>query len=227
MAARGFNQQTMTIYMFPGQGADYRQFKNLTLDERFATVFIHYPVPHKGSDMREYACQLLDQIDTSRSVILLGVSLGGMLCTELTDLIHPERTIIISSAKCRSELPSRYQFMQDYPVYKALPKNLIKAGSLIAQPLFEPDRKHGKATFKAMLRDKDPAFLKRTISMIVNWDRISFSDQIVHIHGNNDHTLPLKKVSAQYIIKDGSHMMVFTRAAEISAIVNHILSSIE
>ena len=74
-----------------------------------------------------------------------------------------------------------------------------------------------------MLNDKDPLFLKRTVAMIIQWERDEYRNDIVHIHGDNDHTLPSKNVEYNYLIQNGSHMMVYTRAEEISALVNKIL----
>ncbi len=222
----GSNCVSMNVYLFPGQGADYRLFNNMVLPQGYDTVHIHYPVPEKGMSMKDYALSLLPQIDTTQPMVLIGVSLGGMLCTELTDILHPEKTLIISSAKCRSELPGRFTFMRGFPVYKAVPRQWIKTGSYVAQPLVEPDRKNGKETFVAMLRDKDPRFMKRSIDLIIKWDRTTYDESIVHIHGNNDSTLPLRFVKARYVIDGGSHMMVFTRASEINEIIDKELSPI-
>jgi hypothetical protein len=87
----------------------------------------------------------------------------------------------------------------------------------------EPDRKYDKETFKDMLKKKDAAYLKRTADMIVTWERDSYPYSIIHIHGNADHTIPIKNVSCDYIIKDGSHMMVLSRAEEISGIFAEVL----
>ena len=74
-----------------------------------------------------------------------------------------------------------------------------------------------------MLKAKDPLYLKRTVDMIINWDRTSFPDNIVHIHGDEDQTIPLKNVRYDYLIKEGSHMMVLTRADEINLLLSYIL----
>jgi surfactin synthase thioesterase subunit len=67
--------------------------------------------------MYSYAKKLSHQIDTTQPFILIGVSLGGMLATEMTDFIQPEKTIIISSAKNKYELPHRYRFQNIVPIY--------------------------------------------------------------------------------------------------------------
>ena len=210
-------------YLIPGQGADYRLFSNLKLKEKYDTVYIHFTTPPRKCYLKDYAKLLLKQIDTSENFILIGVSIGGMIATEITEIASPMQTIIISSAKCRQELPHRYRFMRILPLHQFVPAWLYKAGAQIAQPLVEPDRKHGKYIFKAMLKAKNSQFLKRTAKMIINWERDTYQKNIIHIHGDNDHTLPLRKVKTNYIVKDGSHMMVLTKADEINKLLNEIL----
>ncbi|MEQ9188628.1 MAG: alpha/beta hydrolase, partial [Cryomorphaceae bacterium] len=91
------------------------------------------------------------------------------------------------------------------------------------QPIVEPDRKKEKETFKAMLDAKDPLFLKRTIGMIIHWERDTNTTEVIHIHGDRDHTLPIKHVEYDYLIKGGSHMMTLTRADELSQLLADIL----
>ncbi|MBA7548910.1 hypothetical protein ES705_41378 [subsurface metagenome] len=213
----------MKAYLFPGQGSDHRLFQNLHLNDTFDIIHIQYPVPDRKMSMKDYARLLADQIDTTEKYVLIGVSLGGMICTEMNDFLKPEKTILISSAKRRKELPGFYRFMKYFPVYRIIPKNMIKGVSFVAQPFFEPDRKNGKKIFVSMLRDLDPTFLKRSINMIVRWDRTEYSDLIVHFHGDNDHTLPIKNIQTDHVIEDGSHLMVFTRGDELSSLINDIL----
>lgn len=211
------------VYLIPGQGADYRLFDNLSIDSTFDAVKINWVVPEKGMTMRDYSMKLAEQIDTTGKFSLIGVSLGGMISTELSEILHPDKVIIISSAKCRKELPKRYLFMRRVPINRIVPKRWYKWGARIAQPLFEPDRKAGKETFVAMLKDKDPQFLKRTVNIIVNWDGENCKSEIIHIHGDNDHTIPVKNVEADYIIENGSHMMTYTRGEELSILINKLL----
>ncbi|NOQ74998.1 MAG: alpha/beta hydrolase [Crocinitomix sp.] len=175
--------------------------------------------------MRAYAEKLAEQIDQSQPFILIGASLGGMLATEMTAFIKPKCTIIISSAKNRRELPFRYRFQKHFPVYKLVPAVLVKFGAKILQPLVELDRNKEKAIFKAMLNDKDPKFLSRTVHMIVNWKRTNYPENIIHIHGDNDHTLPIKNVNYDHLIEGGSHMMSLTRAMEINQLILDILTA--
>jgi esterase/lipase len=131
---------------------------------------------------------------------LLGVSLGGMICTELNEMLNPEKTIMISSAKNRKELPFRYKFQKIVPIYKLFPGQILLAGAKMLQPIVEPDRNKNKKTFKSMLGSKSPVYMKRTIGLIINWNRKTNLKPIIHIHGTKDHTIPIRKIkSVKYI----------------------------
>lgn len=216
-------QSVTIVYLFPGTGSDARLFSEIKLPEGFQAVNISYPVPAKKATMADYASVLAAQIDTSQPFVLLGVSIGGMLCTELAEQLQPVKTIIISSAKCRSELPRHYRFQHYIPLNKLFGARAIKLLSPAAQYVVEPDSRRNRATFKAMLHDKKPKFLKRAVNMIINWERTSYSPDIIHIHGQKDHTLPMKNLSPSIIVKNGSHMMTLTRGEEISELLRSIL----
>jgi len=212
------------IYLIHGQGSDSRLFSKLRLNADYDTVCLNLPLPEKGETMEHFAQKLIPEIDTTVPFILIGVSLGGMVAAELNDLLHPLQTILISSAKNRSELPGRYKFMRVIPLYKLFPAGFIKASSFIMQPLVEPDRKKEKALFKNMLHEKDSRFLKRSIPLIINWQKTDNNGkQLYHLHGRKDHTIPLRNIKSPQIVSGGSHMMVLTEAEFISEKINEIL----
>jgi len=209
------------IYLFPGQGADGRLFKYI--DFPYDTVHLEFPVPEKKTTLREYAHAFIPRIDTSRPFILIGVSLGGMICSELADTLEPDLTILISSAKYRDELPGRYRFQKTIPLNKIIPRGMTKWGAKVLAPLVEPARKQDTEFFNSMIEAKDPAYLKRTVNMVINWDKESYDDRIIHIHGDRDHTLPHRKVKYDFLVENGTHMMVFIRGDEISELINRII----
>jgi len=214
---------TLNVYLIPGQGADDRLFRNIILDERYELRHINYTTPQQGTTLPEYAKTLAEQIDIRYPFVLIGVSLGGMLAVEMNEFLSPEKTIIISSAKNRNELPGSYRFQRKIPLYKIISARLTKFGAKIMQPIVEPDRKKEKAIFKSMLNDKDPNFLKRTIEMIMNWERINYNEKIIHIHGERDKTIPIRNVQYDYKIDKGSHMITLTQGAEINDLLLKIL----
>ncbi len=217
----------MRVYLVPGQGADYRLFNNLHHGNDLDTIHVMYSIPEKGMSMAEYAKLLAVQIDASQPFAIIGTSLGGMLAVEMNDFLHPEKVIVISSAKCRDELPGRYKFQKAISIYKLFTGRGIKLGARIMQPIVEPDRRKEKETFKAMLKAKDPKFMKRSVSMIISWEREEYGENLIHIHGDSDHTLPLKNVRCNHVIANGSHMMTLTRGDEISELLKNLICTSE
>ena len=134
-----------------------------------------------------------------------------------------QKTILIASAKNRYELPYRYRFQRVIPIHKLVGKNAIKIGTRVLQPIVEPDRNVEKELFLSMLDQKNPEFMKRAVEMILLWDRETYSDKIVHIHGTNDKTLPIRYVDPQIVIKNGSHVMTLANPKVISKHINEIL----
>ena len=222
-----FCQSKEAIYLFPGQGSDYRIFSELTFDTSlFDVTVIEYTIPEKSITMQEYAKELSARIDTSGEFILIGVSLGGMICSELNECLNPSKTIIISSAKNRKELPFRYRFQRAVPLYKLFPRSVLLFGAKILQPIVEPDRKNYKKVFKSMLAAKNPVYMKRTIGMIIIWERVENSKKIYHIHGTSDHTIPFRNITdPDQVIENGSHMMTLTKAGEVSKALNEIIGN--
>lgn len=218
-----FSRNETTIYLFPGEGSDERIFSKIKFDTGYRVVHITLPTPEAGATMSEYARVISSQVDTNGKYIFIGVSLGGMICCELADYMNPEKIIIISSAKCRNELPFRYRFQSAVPINKLVPKRIIKSGARFLQPIVEPDRKLHEDIFNSMLKSKNPDYYKRTVDMILNWDREKINKNIIHIHGTNDHTIPVRNVKADYTIAGGSHMMTLTRGEEINKLIGMIL----
>jgi pimeloyl-ACP methyl ester carboxylesterase len=218
-------QAQHTLYLFPGQGSDSAIFSKMNFPDSFELKYMELMTPNNGEMMPEYAQRFVSQIDTSKSYSLIGVSYGGMVCSELADVLEPEKVILISSAKCASELPSRYRFQQNVPLNKIIPGSWYKGGALFLQPLVEPDRNIEKHTFIRMLNSKDKLYMKRAVDMIINWEKESYNENIIHIHGENDNTIPIRGVKPTIIVEGGSHMMALTRGEELGKlIVEQLLS---
>lgn len=220
----GWSQEKTDVYLFPGQGADCRLFAELKLDTtRFNPICLSYSSPMEYENMSQFASRIANQIDTTRNFYLIGVSLGGMIATEISHQLKPDKTIIISSAKNRKELPARYKFQKIVPIYDWIPPALLKKGALFLQPIVEPDRDKYKATFIDMLSSKTPLYFERTIALIVNWNRTETSANIIHIHGTKDHTIPIRNVVDPEAIQNGSHMMTLTKSQDINELLFKLL----
>ena len=212
-----------TVYLLPGQGADERLFNNITLDSQYVVKYIKYSIPDVNDNMHTFAHKMAQQIDTTEPFILIGTSFGGMLATEMNDFLSPEKVIIISSAKSQYELPKRYQRQKKNKLYKIVTPKMTKFGAIILQPIVEPDRIRENATFRSMLWDKNPRYMQQSVRLIIEWNRSDYNDNIIHIHGEKDRTVPIRNVDYDILIKKGSHMMTLTEGEYLSGILNELL----
>lgn len=213
----------MTIYFLPGLGADHRLFDGLTISGH-KVAHIRLPVPARYQTMREYAEEISKQIDTSEEFILIGVSLGGMIACELATITKPQKVILISSARNYQEIPAPYRFQGRTRINRIIPGWLLKYGAVALQGICESDSWKHRRFFRKMILAKPAIYYKRTVDMIVNWNRADSDPNIIHVHGTGDRTLPFKLVKPHHVIERGSHMMVYTRAREINQILNRILA---
>ncbi|CAN5636368.1 hypothetical protein BH10BAC3_BH10BAC3_19150 [soil metagenome] len=230
------------IYCISGLGADHRIFQKLKI-ENAELHFIEWELPAIDDTMRSYALKLARQIKHS-SVVLIGVSFGGMLATEISryyqqvkkdNLQNREtelkpnlvinRTILISSCKATEELPSLMKLAARMKVHKAVPYKLILGNNALNRFAFDLRSSEEELYLKRlMLEENNFTLIKRSIHLILNW-KAQLPVNIIHIHGTSDRLLTPRNVKPDYWIKDGGHFMVWNRAVEISAILNSLLKT--
>lgn len=210
------------IYLIPGTGANGELFEKLTI-EKYDTVWLEYLEPEKKENFSHYIDRMAAKIDTTQPYSIVGVSLGGMIATELAERLSPEEVIVIAGAKQKSELPNHYHLFRYMPLHRVIGGRAMIWGTQFMQPFFEPMSEQDEAKFKGMIREKSPFFIKSAVRWMINWDRKDYPPAIVHIHGDKDHTLPIKNIKADYLIKGGGHMITYSRAEEISEILNELL----
>lgn len=208
-----------TIYFLPGTGANGQLFKNISI-EKYDTVCLEYFEPYKNESFESYIERMASKIDTTERYSIIGVSLGGMIATELAEILDPEEVIIISSAKAQTELPNHYHLFRYLPIHYLIGGRSMIWGTKLLQPYFEPMEEEGEELFRAMLNEKSPHFIKSAVRWMIDWKRNEYRADIIHIHGDKDRTLPIKNITPDYTIKDGGHMIVYSQAEEISVLLN-------
>lgn len=209
------------IYILSGLGADERVFQLLDFSD-FAPVFIKWIIPEENESIENYANRLLAQIDTPNPLIL-GLSFGGMMATEIAKLMTVEKIILISSAKTNREIPFYYQLSGFLGIHKLIPTKVLKSSNVFTNWFFGANSTFEKQLLKEILHDTNPVFLKWAIHQIVDWKNIVSSENTYHIHGTADRILPINGVSCDVKIKGGGHLMTLTKPEEINEILKKIL----
>jgi hypothetical protein len=210
----------MTLYLIGGLGADERVFQYLTIQQH-PTKIINWIKPIQKESLTDYTYRLSEQIDTTYPFGLLGVSFGGIIAVELSKILKPQITILISSVELSSQLPMYFIKSARTGIVNLLPKTMIKPPSFIMHFIFGAVN---KKLLTKIINDTDPDFIKWAIDKIAHWQNETLLPKAIRIHGTNDKLIPLAGKAIE--IKDGTHFMIVDRAEEISAIVNDHMNQI-
>jgi pimeloyl-ACP methyl ester carboxylesterase len=210
----------MTLYFLSGLGADRRAFKFLTFPANTTIVFIDWITPHKNESLIDYAKRISQRIDTSSPFILIGMSFGGILATEIIEFVQPQKTILISSVTRRQELPFYYRLAGFLGANKLLPANVSNRANALTYWMFGIQNPEDKSLLKEILKSTDTRFSKWAINEILNWKRNTSPKNLIRIHGDEDRVLTIINFKPKYLLKAAGHFMVVNRASEISKILN-------
>jgi pimeloyl-ACP methyl ester carboxylesterase len=144
------------VFFISGLGADKRAFSFLDLSF-CQPIFIDWISPLENESLESYALRLRQQIQEEHPVVV-GVSFGGMLATEMAKADPLMKAIIIASNKSSDEFPAYLRLAKYLPIYKWLPEVLIKKAPL--HWILGVKEKEQKKLLCDIIADSNPAFLK-------------------------------------------------------------------
>jgi len=210
------------VYILSGLGADERVFRHLDFKDLDVT-FIQWIKPLANETITRYTQRINEQI-TSKNPILIGLSFGGIIATELAKIIPVEQLILISSLKTRAEIPFIYRLAGKLYLHRLIPYSFLKKDHALNRWLFGVIRKNDRELFKRVLADTDIDFLKWAINIIVTWKNTYLHSQLQHIHGTKDKLLPFKNAVKAIAIENGGHLMVLDKAKQVSEVLHQIIN---
>jgi hypothetical protein len=205
----------LKIYGIGGLGADKRVFDFLKLNYLF--VPIEWIEPNENESLKDYSIRLSKVIDAKSDFALIGVSFGGLVAVEISKVLKPRLTILISSAETKNELRPIYRRVGKSGLLNKLPRKLFDPPRNIAKFIFGTDN---KKLLNSILDDTDLKFAKWAVNELVNWDNLDQVENLVRIHGTKDKLIPWNSSEKAYLVKNGEHFMIVDRAVEISKIIN-------
>ena len=204
-----------TVYLLPGLGADHRLFQPL-LDLKLDIVPLDFIAPIKGESLPAYAARMAKLIDTSRPHILGGVSLGGIIASEIALITHPHKLLLISSVKNSREFPFYFRFGRYFPIHRLFSGNFLRK--------YAPRERYAGMTpsYRQILDDMraqaDTHFIEWALNAVVNWRRKHTPPNTFHVHGGFDLMFPPPLLRRGYDrIPRAGHTMVMTHATQVEA----------
>lgn len=211
------------IYLIPGLGTDVRIFSKLIplLDEQDIECLEYREPVSLQESIPEYARRLVDALPPlEEPPILIGMSLGGTIVTEMAKLMAHQQLVIISSYKHQSEVPTLFKIARILPLYVLVPAWYIRIVVPFFARILGICNKEESLELKAMLNDRTPSHFAWGRRAIVKWDNADYPTRFVHINGTKDHIFRKSLPNITHPIIGGTHNMVVDRAAEIAGIIN-------
>lgn len=210
-----------TIYCISGLGADERAFSKLNIKD-FELKVIRWLMPLPGEALPDYATRMRQGIDDDNP-ILMGLSFGGMLCTEIAKQIPVQKIIIVSSIKSSKELPFWMKAVAKLRLNKLMPMQSTKLTQPVQNKMLGVVSADEKKLVASLRKAADVKYTNWAVNQAINWKNDWQHPAIFHIHGDKDNMFPIKYIKADYTIKDGGHFMIMNKAAEVSNCINAIL----
>lgn len=212
------------IYFMPGLAASSKIFEYLEFDPN--TFELHYLEWLEPTDISEpisdYAARYLGLIKHDKP-ILIGVSFGGILVQEISELIDTEKVIIISSIKSQSEMPKRLRLIKMLRAYKFFPSRRLSKIDDFSKFDFHPHLKKKGELYNKYLSIRNEKYLNWALRNVLFWVSQNDSKKLIHIHGSKDEIFPIKHIKNCISVEGGTHAMIIVKAKKISKILENTL----
>ncbi len=213
----------MLIYLIPGVAADQRLFEKLHLPG-YELRNVLLPHSQKGATMKDYADAMESSIDKECEHALVGVSMGGMLAQELAPRTHPRKVIIISSWKGPDEMPMALKALRGTHPERIVTRKFIERILPMLYWQMGAENDEDRRLIDDFLHAMPVEQIKHQLHASLNWSGPAMKfEPLVHLHGDNDHLMPISDIKGAVPVKGGGHIMVFNRARELSSLLKEHL----
>ncbi|HAA12767.1 MAG TPA: hypothetical protein DCE41_14175 [Cytophagales bacterium] len=178
--------------------------------------------PQWKEDFPSYASKLREQIKEDEPFSLLGVSMGGMIVTELAKITQPQHTFLIGSAKIWTEVPTFYRYIRwspfviPYPIWQYFFMRSRKADAAVDPTQLE--------SLLSMIKESDGYLFRWATTSVLRWRNEVLISNLSHMHGDQDPIFPKKYVQPHIWVPGGSHYLINSHQQLIKDWIYHTLN---
>ena len=208
-------EKEIHVYFMPGMSANSLIFERIKLPSKFHSHFLEWIAPLKSESLKDYSMRLSKSIK-HQNPILIGVSFGGLIVQEISEIINVRKVIIISSVKSNKELSNSMKFAKKTKSYKLLPLSWIDDFENLMTFVFGPKIKRRVSLYRKYLSVRDKNYLDWSIDKIVNWERETPIENVTHIHGTYDLIFPILNLKNYVPVEKGDHAIILKKADWLS-----------
>lgn len=199
------------VYLMPGMAAASSIFEHVVLaEDKYEVHLLEWEIPEVEETLEEYAQRMMKHIHHEH-IVLIGVSFGGIIVQEMAKFLDLKRLIIISSVKCKDELPPRMKFAARTGLFKILPTGLLGYVDHFEKYAVGDFLKKRARLYKQYISISDKQYIDWAIKQMLTWDCEKPAEKVIHIQGDCDEVFPLKNIKNAIVVKGGTHIMIVNR----------------
>lgn len=213
------------VYFISGLAADRRVFKHIRLPEGYEAVHLDWIDPERGESLAGYAMRLAGSIERDQPFTLVGLSMGGMIATEIARELKPSALILLSSVPLSGHLPGYFRVASALRLHKIVPIKLVKTSAKMKR-LFTVETNEDKKMLRQIIQESDDRFIRWAMGAILKWRNTELPAAYTHIHGTRDEVLPVRFTQPTHIIQKAGHLLVMTNAREVNRIIAETLQKV-
>jgi pimeloyl-ACP methyl ester carboxylesterase len=226
MTKAALHDETQTrILFFTGLGANQNAFSRLKIPHALKAIHIKWLTSGKKENIQPYCKRLIQAYAIQPTDILIGLSFGGLVVTEIARQVHPALSILISSVSTRKELPPLYRLAGFLHLDQLISSHWLEKSVPLIAFLFNLKTQNQQNLLDEILAGADKTFARWAIHQTLRWKNRTRPDRLYKIHGTNDRILPIHKSSTDFIIEGGTHFLTWEKADEVSTIIQQLIKA--
>ena len=214
------------LFFISGLGADHRAFDRIKLDG-YEQTHLPWIIPEWKDTMHTYARKMAEPILKAENPVVIGLSLGGMLASEMTTFIPNMNAILVSSIKSHTERSNILRLGRIFPVQGLMPPNTMQRMTFFWKMAQQKRLKGDADHMIQMFQEQDDKFLRWAILHAPKWRGKGDETRIAHIHGTADRMFPSKRIKNFIPVHGGTHLMVYVKGEEVSQLIQQELNRLE
>lgn len=217
-------KRDVNVYFISGMCYNCKVFDKLVLPKDYKKKYIEWLIPRLDESLTNYTKRMAQSIDTRHPFVLVGYSFGAVIVQDMNNFLLPQKTIIISSFKNESEIPTLFKFAGKTKTIEHTPIKFFSSTQFITNTFNKFVYDMPTSEIEEYMTVVDPIYIKWAAMQITNWIPKSKCSHLYHIHGTKDQIFTSEKIKNAYMVKDGDHLMVLKKADEVNRILAKILN---
>ena len=212
------------VYCISGLGANHRVFEKLDIPKGLIIKHIRWIVPKEKETIESYTIRMSKQINEKENFSLIGLSFGGIIAQQMSQIVNPTKIVIISTIKDRGEMPLWLKAIAKFGIHRLVPVQFFTNDGVLSYAFFRKLISRRMPSFNRYFEFKDHTYLRWSIDQFLNWNPKKRVKGVIHIHGDNDLLLPISKIKYPTAIQGGSHLMILFKARQVSEELSNIFN---